>query len=154
MFLNKVFIGGNLTKDPELTTMPNGTVICKFSVATNETYNNKTTGEKVQTVEYHNIVSFGKQAEVITKFFTKGQSIFIEGKLKTSSWEDKDTQKKMYRTEIFLSEFQFNGSKATPKQPSGDDYPEDTNGALDAMENKQGIYSDLVDDINPKDIPF
>jgi len=149
MYLNKMFVAGNLTRDPELTTTPAGLVVCKFSVATNETYYNKQTNQKVENVEFHNLVAFGKQAETIKQYFAKGKPIFVEGKLKTSSWEDKDTQKKMYRTEIIVNEFKFmNDGGKSKEQSSNEDYEtEASNTGHDVVE-----YPD--EDVDESQIPF
>ena len=105
--MNKVILIGNLGKDPEVTTTQNGNKIAKFSIATDESYKDKQ-GNKVQQSEWHNCVSFGKQAEVIEKYFTKGMKVMIEGKLKTDKWEDKDKNVR-YSTNIILQTFEFLG---------------------------------------------
>ena len=84
MNLNKAMIVGRITQPLELKKMPNGNSVLNFSVATNYGYKNAN-GEKVEETEFHNIVSFGKQAEVVAQYFVKGQEIFVEGRLKTQS---------------------------------------------------------------------
>jgi single-strand DNA-binding protein len=143
MNINKVLIAGNITKDIELKTLPNGTSVASFGLASNRTWKDAN-GEKQEQVEFHNIVVFGKQADTIKQYCVKGQNLFVEGRLQTRSWEDKESGKKLYRTEIILENFQF-GQK--PK--------------TDTQVNKQVEKSDGVDtieypedDINPEDIPF
>jgi single-strand DNA-binding protein len=120
MYLNSVTVIGNITKDIELKVLPNGTKIANFSVATNRTwYNDKK--EKMEEVEFHNIVAFGNQAENIAKYMTKGSNILIEGRLKTQSWEDTATQKKMYRTEIIAEKVQFGYNKENVAQETKKD---------------------------------
>lgn len=84
MNLNKAMIVGRITQPLELKKMPNGNSVLNFSVATNYNYKNAN-GEKIEETEFHNIVSFGKQAEVVAQYFVKGQEIFVEGRLKTNS---------------------------------------------------------------------
>ena len=108
MYINKAILIGNITKDIELKALQNGTKVASFSIATNRTYKDAH-GNKQESVEYHNIVSFGKQAEVIAQYCNKGDSIYVEGRITTRSW-DKDGVK-MYRTEITLENFQFGNKK-------------------------------------------
>ena len=114
MYLNKVMIVGNLTKDPELKQLPSGSSVANFSVATNRTWKDKD-GAKQEDVEYHNIVIFGKMAETVAQYMRKGSQLMIEGRLQTQSWE-KDGVKK-YRTEIVAESVQFG---AKPKSGSED----------------------------------
>ena len=114
MYLNKVMIVGNLTKDPELKQLPSGSSVANFSVATNRTWKDSN-GAKQEDVEYHNIVIFGKMAETVAQYMRKGSQLMIEGRLQTQSWE-KDGVKK-YRTEIVAESVQFG---AKPKSGSED----------------------------------
>lgn len=107
MFLNKVQIIGNLTKDPELKSLPTGVNVCSFSVATNEFFVKD--GVKKEKVEYHNIVCFGKTAENVSKYMKKGSQIYLEGKLQTRSWESEG--KKVYRTEVLADSIQFGNNR-------------------------------------------
>jgi single-strand DNA-binding protein len=113
MYLNKANILGNLTRNPELKTLPNGTKITSFSLATNRTWKDKD-GSKKEEVEYHNVVVFGRQAETSAQYLVKGQKCLVTGRLKTQSWEDTATNKKMYRTEIIADNVQF-GSRSDSK---------------------------------------
>jgi len=99
---NKVQLIGNLGNDPEIINLESGKLLAKFSIATNESYKN-TTGEKVVDTQWHNIVAFGKVAEIIEKYVTKGKEIAVEGKLTTRTWEDKDGMKR-YTTEVVCNE--------------------------------------------------
>ncbi len=105
MNLNKVFLFGNLTRDPELRQTPNGQVVCTFGIATNRSFNNAA-GQRQDQVEFHNIVAWGRQAEVIAQYMKKGSSLFLEGRLQTRSWDDQAGVKHT-RTEIVIEEFQF-----------------------------------------------
>ncbi len=99
MDLNKVMIIGRLTKDPEMRTTPSGINVTSLSVATNYSYTNKETGQKIDTPEYHNVVLWRKLGEIAHQYLKKGTQVYIEGRLQTRSWEGQDG-KKNYRTEI------------------------------------------------------
>lgn len=146
MYLNKAMVYGNLTRDPELKALPSGMNVCSMSIATNRVYNDRD-GKRQEATDYHNVVVFGKQAENSAKYLSKGNGVYVEGRLQTRSW-DKDGQKQ-YRTEIVADRVQFgpkNGSAGSSsgsqssaptddsKAPSVPDYPEE--------------------EINPEDIPF
>lgn len=99
MDLNKVMIIGRLTRDPELRTTPTGTSVCQLGLATNFVYTNQQSGQKVENVEYHNVVLWRKLGEIAAQYLKKGQRVYIEGRLQTRSW-DGDNGKKNYKTEI------------------------------------------------------
>ena len=147
MYLNKSLIYGNLTREPELKAMPNGSKVCNFSVAVNRIYKDSD-GAKKEQVEYLNIVVFGKQAETSAQYLKKGQGVLIEGRIQTRSWDDKTTGEKKYRTEIVADSVQF-GPKtgtATVQKPAVEGKGMDTN-SID--------YGDeTVNDANIDDIPF
>lgn len=98
MSLNKAQIIGNLTRDPELRQTPNGTTVCSFSVATNFTWKDQM-GNKQEKVEFHNIVAWGKLAEICGQYLNKGKKVFLEGRIQTRDWEGEDGVKR-YKTEI------------------------------------------------------
>lgn len=100
--LNKVQIIGNVTADIELKSTDSGSKYCKFSVATNRKWTNKESGEKTEEVEFHNVIAWGRLSEILEEYVKKGHKIYCEGRMKTDSWEDKDSGKKMYRAEIVL----------------------------------------------------
>ena len=128
MYINKAILIGNITKDIELKALQNGTKVASFSIATNRTYKDAH-GNKQESVEYHNIVSFGKQAEVIAQYCNKGDSIYVEGRITTRSW-DKDGVK-MYRTEITLENFQFGNKKEN--KPVEKVYEKEDSDAIDPL---------------------
>ncbi|MDH7912313.1 single-stranded DNA-binding protein [Winogradskyella sp. SYSU M77433] len=99
---NKVQLIGHLGKDPEIINLESGKMLAKFSLATNESYKNGH-GEKVTDTQWHNIVAWGKTAQIVEKFVSKGKEVAIEGKLTTRSWEDKDGMKR-YVTEVVCNE--------------------------------------------------
>lgn len=154
MYLNKAMLYGNLTKDPEIKALPSGIKVTSFSLATNRTYKDKN-GVKQDATEYHNIVSFGKQAELISQYMKKGNPIFIEGRIQTRSWDDKDGSKK-YRTEIIVENFQFGpkpmgaGSSYSSPKTEENTGPKHSTPADDIGAEIQ--YPD--EEINIEDIPF
>jgi single-strand DNA-binding protein len=105
--VNKVILIGNLGKDPEVKHLDNGTVLARFPLATSETYKNKD-NEKVTSTEWHNIVLFNRQAEIAEKYVKKGDALYLEGRIRTRSYDDKDGNKK-YITEIIGNNMQMLG---------------------------------------------
>src|SRR3989344_8839098 len=105
MYINKAFVFGNLTRDPELRSLPSGNAVANFAVATNRVWKDKD-GAKRENAEFHNIVVFGRQAELASQYLKKGRSVFVEGRLQTRSWDDASGVKK-YRTEIIADRIQF-----------------------------------------------
>lgn len=152
MYLNKVFLYGNLTRDPELKALPSGQQMASFGLATNRSYKDKN-GQKQEAVEFHNIVAFGRPAEVIAQYMKKGRPLFVEGRIQTRSWEGKEDGKKQYRTEIIVDNFQFGdgGSGAGGRATTRSEAP-----AADKGSDSEGVaeikYPD--EEINPEDIPF
>ncbi len=106
--LNKVLLMGNLTRDPELRVTPKGTPICQFGLAINRSYKMES-GETREEVTFVDIEAWGKQGETIAKYLTKGRPLYVEGRLKLDSWEDKNTKEKRSRMKIVLENFQFLG---------------------------------------------
>jgi single-strand DNA-binding protein len=167
MYINKVILYGNLTKDPELKALPSGSSVCNFSIATNRVYKDAA-GVKQEAVDYHNIVVFGPSAENVAKYMKKGAGIFIEGRLQTRSYE-KDGQKR-YSTEVVADPIgvQFGpksagGAGASSSYGGGSSAPM---GEDNAAEPKPAGKPDVkpgkpaseiaypTDEINPDDIPF
>ncbi len=101
--VNKVILIGNLGKDPEVKYTPSGVPVAKFSLATNERYKDKA-GEWQDRTEWHNIVAWQRLAEIVGEYVKKGSKIYIEGRIQTSSWEDKQSGEKKYRTEIIAQD--------------------------------------------------
>ncbi len=105
---NKVFVMGNLTRDPELKYTPNGQAVASFGMATNRRWTTPE-GERREEAEFHNMVVWGRAAETINQYMKKGNPLFVEGRLKTNNWEGPDGVKRQ-RTEIIIDQFQFLGS--------------------------------------------
>ena len=106
MYLNKAILIGNLTRDPEIRSLPSGIKVCSFSLATNRVWKDKN-GARQESADYHNVVVFGRQAETVAQYMKKGSSILVEGRMQTRSWDDKNTGEKKYRTEIVADRTQF-----------------------------------------------
>ena len=156
MYLNKAFLFGNLTRDPELKSLPSGIKVCSFALATNRSWKDKN-GAKQESTDYHNIVSFGKQAELIAQYLKKGRSIFVEGRIQTRSWDDKTDGSKKYRTEIVVDNFQFGPSTGGSGTFTGGG----TTGATSSKDSAPSAKAEQMDtidypteEINPEDIPF
>jgi len=101
--VNKVILIGNLGQDPEVKYTPSGTPVAKFSLATNERYKDKS-GEWQERAEWHNVLAWQRLAEIVGEYVKKGSRVYVEGRLETSSWEDRKSGEKKYRTEIVVRE--------------------------------------------------
>ncbi len=150
MYLNKAIVIGNLTRDPELRSLPSGIKVCTFSLATNRVWKDNN-GARQEAADYHNVVVFGRQAETVAQYMKKGNSILVEGRMQTRSWDDKNSGEKKYRTEIVADRTQFGpkGSGAGPETSSRGSAAPQGQGPdeIDTIEYPE-------EDINPEDIPF
>ena len=108
--VNKVILVGNLGKDPELRSLPSGQAVANFTLATSRRWKDKN-GQRQDQTEWHYVVCFGRQAEVAGQYLTKGKQIYVEGRLQTRSWDDRQTGEKRYRTEVICENFQMLGSR-------------------------------------------
>jgi single-strand DNA-binding protein len=155
MYLNKVMLYGNMTRDPELRSLPSGIQVASFSIATNRVYKDRDGARQEQT-DFHNVVVFGRQAETVSQYLKKGSGVFVEGRLQTRSW-DKDGQKQ-YRTEVVADRIQFGprggggGGSYGKNDTAGDDAFETGNVGKNTQ-NGAGIEYPQ-EEINPDDIPF
>ena len=166
MNLNKTFILGNLTRDPELRTTPSGQVVCSFAVATNRIFTDKM-GMKQKQAEFHNIVAWGRQAEIISQYLKKGSLLLVEGRLQTRSWDDQQGMKH-WKTEIIAEQIQLGprlgggtgGDRMYPDESSASQHqPASANrqaGGRPAEDTTPIIElpSDDAEEIDVKDIPF
>jgi len=152
MYLNKAIVIGNLTRDPELKALPSGIKVCSFSLATNRVWKDAN-GARQESTDYHNVVVFGRQAETVAQYMKKGNSMLVEGRMQTRSWDDKNSGEKKYRTEIVADKTQF-GPK--PTGATGGYTP--TESTTPAPKPQDGGEMDSIEypeeDINPEDIPF
>lgn len=150
MDLNKVMIIGRLTRDPELKTTPNGASVCQLGLATNYVYTNQQTGQKVEQVEYHNIVLWRKLAEIAGQYLKKGRRVYIEGRLQTRSWDGQDGTKKN-RTEIVgdnMIMLDGGNDSGRPMSQSMNNQQSSTSAVEELPTIDQG------EDLNVEDIPF
>ncbi|MBI2036914.1 MAG: single-stranded DNA-binding protein [Candidatus Liptonbacteria bacterium] len=163
MNLNKVFLIGNLTRDPELKALPSGTAVASFGVATNRVWKDQK-GEKREDVQFHNVVAFGRQAEVINQYLKKGSMIFVEGRLQTQSWDGQDGVKR-YKTEIVAERIQlgprpFSGQAAggqgfrAPQKSQGVDAAPHEEIPTIEIESGNPSADGVGADARPDDLPF
>jgi len=117
--VNKVILVGNVGKDPEVKYTPSGTALAKFSIATNERFKDKS-GEWQDRTEWHNVLAWERLAEIVGEYVRKGSKIYIEGRLQTSSWEDRQSGEKKYRTEIVARDLVLLGSRDGAEPESED----------------------------------
>ncbi|MDO8486451.1 MAG: single-stranded DNA-binding protein [Candidatus Staskawiczbacteria bacterium] len=171
MNLNKAFILGNVTRDPEVRALPSGQSVTNFGIATNRFYTDAS-GQKKQEAEFHNIVCFGKLADISSRYLNKGSLVLIEGRIKTRSWQNAQGLKQ-YRTEIIADGLQlapksmggatgnYSGKNFGPEsqesnnQPTGGDIPiiEENYTPPDDNSSKES-QGNSADEIDVKDIPF
>jgi single-strand DNA-binding protein len=148
MNLNKAVIIGNVTQDPEIRNIPSGQSVASFSVATNRIWNDKQ-GQRQTQAEFHNIVAWGRLAEIVGQYLKKGGLVMIEGRIQTRTWDDQQGVKK-YKTEIIAENIQLgprnNGGSGSSSYQSADSAPASTPSA------PQG--GDADNDIKVEDIPF
>jgi single-strand DNA-binding protein len=108
--INKVILVGNLGKDPETRYMPSGKAVTNFSIATSESWKDKQTGEQKEQTEWHNIVMYDRLAEIAAEYLRKGSQVYVEGRLRTRKWQDKEGRDR-YTTEIIANEMQMLGGR-------------------------------------------
>lgn len=153
MNLNKAFIAGNLTRDPELRQTPTGQAVCSFGVATNRFFTDSS-GQKQKQAEFHNIVAWGRQAEIVNQYLKKGSLVLVEGRLQTRSWQDQQGAKH-WKTEIIAERLQlgprgsgggFDPERDGPPRANSNQPAEDTTPTIELPEDEE--------EINVKDIPF
>jgi single-strand DNA-binding protein len=149
MYMNRVIILGNITRDVEIKAIPGGSSVANFSIATNRTWTGKD-GKKQEQSEFHSCVAFARQAEIIAQYCKKGSTLLVEGRIQTRSWE-KDGQKH-YRTEIVVENMQLGPRPVgtTAPQPQRPMTPDEVDAQID-----QGLgIEPPKDEVNPDDIPF
>ena len=161
--LNKVMLIGNLTRDPEVKTTPNGQQVANFGVATNRQWKNQA-GEAQEQVEFHNIVVWGKLAEICGQYLAKGRRAYFEGRLQTQQWEAQDGSKRS-RTEVVADEMILldsrgggNGAAPATSQPAGTDQsqaaPSEAEGSQAPSDSKPTDTKKASDEASLDDIPF
>lgn len=168
MNLNKAFILGNVTRDPEVRALPSGSQVTSFGIATNRYYTDSA-GQKKEEAEFHNIVCFGKLADISSRYLNKGSMVLIEGRIKTRNWVNQQGAKQ-YRTEIIAESLQLGPKNigGSYKKPLSNPEPEIRKSeeipiieenytpppAENTEEPKNSFQGDASDEIDVKDIPF
>ena len=152
--VNKVIIVGNLGRDPETRYLPSGEAVTNISVATTETWKDKASGEKKEATEWHRISFFGKLAEIAGEYLKKGSQVYVEGQLRTRKYQDKETGKDRYSTDIRADRMQMLGSRGGAgvrgDEPGGEPAPRGAGApkpAAAAAKKPAGKFDDMEDDI-------
>ncbi len=153
--VNKVILIGNLGKDPEVKYTPSGTPVAKFSLATNERYKDKG-GEWQERTEWHNIVAWQRLAEIVGEYVKKGSKLYIEGRLQTSSWEDKQSGEKKYRTEIVANDLVLLSGRGEGGDSEGGGRSfSRSSGASSGVDQRTSHHEEMAGaEITDEDIPF
>lgn len=161
MNLNKVFLIGNLTQDPDVRTTPGGQTVVTLRMATNRVWNDRETGQRQEKTEYHTVIAWRRLGEIAAKYLTKGGSVLIEGRLETRSWQDRSTGEKRYRTEIIAEALQLGPRRERQAfQERGAERAQETAPAAEKPpsekkpEEELPIIQEEEPEIDVKDIPF
>jgi len=147
--VNKVILVGRLGKDPEVKSTPSGTTVTKFSIATDEKFTDKS-GEKQERTEWHNIVAWAKLGEICGQYLRKGKLVYIEGSLRTDSWEDKETKQKKYRTEVIAQTMQMLDRAGDSEGGGGGGYAQSSSRRGPDSSSQSNSGPEVEDD----DVPF
>lgn len=150
--LNRVLLIGNLTRDPELRVTPKGSSICQFGLAVNRTFKDAS-GQQREETTFVDIEAWGRQGEVISKYCTKGRPLFVEGRLRFDSWEDKNTGQKRSRLSVVLENFQFIGGRGDD-QGAGGPGPAEAAPRSSSPPARQPAPPPAADDNLDEDVPF
>ena len=154
--VNKVILLGNVGKDPEVNFLPSGSAVAKFGLATSDRFKDKG-GEWQDRTEWHNLVAFGKVAEIIRDYVKKGAKLYVEGSLRTSSWDDKTSGQKKYKTEIIVNDISLLSGRSEGE--GGGSYSGSRQSSGSSSGDKSGGYAQPAPDygdtgITDDDIPF
>lgn len=144
--INKVILIGNLGAEPEVRFMPSGQAVANVRLATNETWRDRETGENQERTEWHRVVFFGKLADIVKEYLHKGSQIFVEGRIQTKKWQDKDGHDR-YTTEIIANEMQMLGARGAGTVPFENEPPGERAAAPSASPASPAAAADLDDDI-------
>ncbi|MPS27589.1 MAG: single-stranded DNA-binding protein [Alcaligenaceae bacterium] len=146
--VNKVILVGNLGRDPEVRYTPDGAAICNVSIATTSQWKDKATGERREDTEWHRLVFYNRLAEIAGEYLKKGRSIYIEGRLKTRKWQDKDTGADKFTTEIVVDQMQMLGGRDGGQAPAAEGRSTPPTAAAGASPSASGGgFADMDDDI-------
>ena len=153
--VNKVSLLGNLGKDPEVKFLPSGQAVANFSIATTDRVKSKDADEWKDRTEWHNVAAYGRTAEIVRDYVKKGNKIFIEGRLTTRSWDDKDTGKKVYRTEIVVNDLVLLGARSDGQERTASETRGSSPRPSSSGGNGRTAFDDYPDmEITDDDIPF
>lgn len=156
--VNKVTIIGNLGRDPEVRYTPGGAAVCNISIATTRNWKSKETGEKVEETEWHRVVFYDRLAEIAGEFLRKGKAVYVEGRLKTRKWQDKEGRDN-YTTEIIAEQMQLLGGRDNVADGDGASYGSGRSASAEPVASKtaapvaKSTPSSSFDDMDD-DIPF
>lgn len=148
--LNKVILIGNLGTDPEIKHFENGGSLARFPIATSESYTNRN-GEQVTQTEWHNIVVRGGLVDVVSKYLTKGDKVYVEGRIRTRSWQDQASKETRYTTEIMTDNFMMLGGRPTTGAPAGNPGMQQNTGAQASNSAPAGNFNPAEQE---DDLPF
>ena len=148
--VNKAIILGNLGRDPEMRSTQSGSQVANFSIATSRQYTDSS-GQKQEETEWHRIVAFGRLAEICGQYLRKGKQVYIEGRIQTRSWDDKETGQKKYMTEIVAEQMQMLGRAGDAPSGPSDDFADNSSGSRQAASMVGGGAPSGGDD---DDLPF
>jgi single-strand DNA-binding protein len=150
--VNKVILLGNVGKDPEIKVLPSGQPVANFSVATSERFKDQQ-GNFQDRTEWHNVVAYGKLADIIRDYVKKGNKLYIEGRLTTRSWDDKDSGKKVYRTEIVIADLSLLSGRGEEGSGGGGGFSQQrSSSSYDQRSSSSDEYANTG--ITDDDIPF
>jgi single-strand DNA-binding protein len=154
--INKVILVGRLGKDPEIRSTPGGTSVAKFTVATDERFTDKA-GEKQERTEWHNIVAWGKLGEICGQYLKKGKLVYIEGSIRTDSWDDKESGQKKYRTEVVANTMKMLDRRGDEGGGGGGGYERSSGGYGQSQSKGSGSSRpnsapDMIED--DEEVPF
>lgn len=150
--VNKAILIGNLGQDPELRYTASGSAVCNISIATSEQWKDKDTGEQQERTEWHRIVAFGRLAEIMGEYLKKGSQVYIEGRIRTEKWQDKDGTDR-WTTKIYADQMQMLGGGGSSQRHAQEDAEADRRCAPSSSQQKpapQAADGEFIDD----DIPF
>jgi single-strand DNA-binding protein len=146
--INKVILVGRLGKDPEVRSTPGGTSVAKFTIATDERFTDKN-GEKQERTEWHNITAWGKLGEICGQYLRKGKLVYIEGSIRTDSWDDKESGQKKYRTEIVARDMKMLDRRGDDEGSGGGSY-----GGASRGSSSRGSSAPAPDMGDDEEVPF
>jgi single-strand DNA-binding protein len=142
--INKVILVGNLGKDPEVRYTPGGQAVANLRIATSRNWTDKQTGQKKEETEWHDVEAWGKQAELCGEYLAKGRQVYVEGRLKTDKWQDKETGKDRYRVKIVADNIRFlSGGERGARRPTGDEAGPPPSGGMDDAPADMGGADDI-----------